>query len=451
MQQRKIILPEDQMPRQWLNLIPYLKNPPAPYLNPQTLEPAKPEDMAVIFPESLLQQEMSVDPWIDIPDPVLDFLTIWRPTPLVRAYGMEKALDTPAKIYYKNESLSPAGSHKPNSAIAQAYYNKMAGVKRITTETGAGQWGSALSLCCQHFDLECKVYMVKISSQQKPHRLTMMRVWGADVIASPSDQTESGRAVLAEDPDSPGSLGIAISEAVEDAAKREDTKYALGSVLNHVLLHQSIIGLEAKKQLSQIEIEPDVVVGCVGGGSNFAGIAFPFCVDKIQGRNIKIVATEPTACPSMTKGQLTYDFGDKAKSTPLMRMHTLGHDFIPPGIHAGGLRYHGIAPLLSCAIEEGLVEPRSVPQTEIFNAAIMFAKSEGIVPAPEACHAIAGAIQEANIAKEEGKQKTILFNFCGHGHFDMSAYEAYFGGKLVDYEYPEEKVKEALARLPKVG
>ncbi len=451
MRQRKITLSEDQMPKQWLNLIPYLNNPPAPYLNPQTLEPAKPEELAVIFPNALLEQEMSPDPWIDIPDPVLDFLTIWRPTPLVRAYGLEKALGAPAKIYYKNESLSPAGSHKPNTAIAQAYYNKMQGVKRMTTETGAGQWGSSLALCCQHFDLECKVYMVKISSQQKPHRLTMMRIWGADVVPSPSDLTESGRAVLAEDPDCLGSLGIAISEAVEDAAKREDTKYGLGSVLNHVLHHQTIIGLEAKKQLSQIEIEPDVVIGCVGGGSNFAGIAFPFCVDKAQGRDIKIIATEPTACPSMTKGQLTYDFGDKAQSTPLMRMHTLGHDFIPPGIHAGGLRYHGLAPLLSCAIEEGLVEPRAIPQTEIFKAALLFAKSEGVVPAPEACHAIAGVIQEAEIAKEEGKEKTILFNFCGHGHFDMSAYEAYFGGKLIDYEYPAEKVKEALARLPMIG
>ncbi|MBI1387725.1 MAG: TrpB-like pyridoxal phosphate-dependent enzyme [bacterium] len=451
MQQRKITLDENQIPRQWLNIIPYLKNPPAPYLNPQTLEPASPEDMAVIFPEALLQQEMSTDPWIDIPDPVLDFLSIWRPTPLVRAYGLEKALNTPAKIYYKNESLSPAGSHKPNTAIAQAYYNKMAGVKRMTTETGAGQWGCALSLCCNHFDLECKVYMVKVSSQQKPHRLTMMRIWGASVTPSPSDETEAGRSILAQDPDSPGSLGIAISEAVEDAAKRDDTKYGLGSVLNHVLLHQTIIGLEAMKQLEQIEIEPDVVIGCVGGGSNFAGLAFPFCVEKSAGKDIQIIAVEPTACPTMTKGVLTYDFGDTAKMTPLMRMHTLGHDFIPPGIHAGGLRYHGVGPLISCAIEEGLVEPRSVPQTSIFNAAITFARSEGIVPAPEASHAVAAVVDEAIKAREEGKEKTILFNFCGHGHFDMTAYESYFGGKLIDYEYPEEKVKEALARLPKLA
>lgn len=447
---RKITLSEDQMPTQWLNLIPYLKNPPAPYLDPATLQPAPPEMLATIFPMALLQQEMSAEPWIDIPEPILDLLSLWRPTPLYRAYNLEKALKTPAKIYYKNESISPAGSHKPNTAIAQAYYNKMEGVKRLTTETGAGQWGSALSLACNYFDLKCTVYMVKVSYEQKPYRKSMINTWGAEVFPSPSDKTNAGRAILAKDPDCPGSLGIAISEAVEDAAIHDDTKYALGSVLNHVLLHQTIIGLEAKKQFDLIETYPDVVVGCVGGGSNFAGASFPFVVDKAAGRDIEIIAVEPSACPSMTKGVLAYDYGDTAKTTPLIRMHTLGHDFIPPSIHAGGLRYHGTAPLLSCAIEEGYVSPRSIPQTTMFEAALTFAKSEGVIPAPEAAHAISGAIDEAIKAREEGKEKTIFFNFCGHGHFDMSAYDRYFAGGIVDYDYPEEKVKEALKNLPKV-
>ncbi|NPU96413.1 MAG: TrpB-like pyridoxal phosphate-dependent enzyme [Candidatus Omnitrophica bacterium] len=448
---RKILLPEDQMPTQWLNLIPYLKKPPAPYLDPMTGQPVSPEQMGVIFPRALLEQEMSTEPWIDIPEPVLDFLSLWRPSPLMRAYNLEKALGTPAKIYYKNESLSPAGSHKPNTAVAQAYYNKMEGVTRMTTETGAGQWGSALALACNHFGLECMIYMVRVSYEQKPYRKSMMHVWGAEVVPSPSPRTQAGRAILEKDPDCPGSLGIAISEAVEDAALREDTKYGLGSVLNHVLLHQTVIGLEAKKQFEMIGGYPDIVIGCVGGGSNFAGTAFPFCVDKSHGRDVRIIAVEPTACPTMTKGQLTYDFGDTAKMTPLIRMHTLGHDFIPPSIHAGGLRYHGVAPLISCAIEEGLIEAQAVGQTAVFEAGIQFARSEGSVPAPEAAHAIRAVIDEALKAKEEGKEKTIFFNYCGHGHFDMASYDRYFAGGLEDYEYPAEKVAESLAHLPKVG
>ncbi|MEW6239084.1 MAG: TrpB-like pyridoxal phosphate-dependent enzyme [Candidatus Omnitrophota bacterium] len=448
---RKIMLTEDEMPTKWLNLVPYLKNPPAPYLNPQTWEPAKPEELAVIFPMGLLQQEMCPDPWVDIPEAILDVLTLWRPTPMVRAYSLEKALKTPAKIYYKNESVSPPGSHKPNTAVAQAYYNKVAGMKRLSTETGAGQWGSALSFACKLFDLECTVYMVKVSYNQKPYRRSMIHTWGAEVYPSPSDRTNAGRSILAKDPDTPGSLGIAISEAVEDAATHDDTNYSLGSVLNHVLLHQTIIGLESKKQMDKVEDSPDVVIGCVGGGSNFAGLAFPYVVDKANGKDIKIIGVEPTACPTMTKGKLTYDFGDTAKMTPLIRMHTLGHDFIPPGIHAGGLRYHGVAPLVSCAIEEGLIEARAVVQTSIFKAAVLFAQTEGIIPAPETSHAIAAVVEEALKAKEEGKEKTILFNLSGHGHFDMSAYDNYLAGNLVDYEYPAEKVEEALANLPKVG
>jgi len=447
---RKITLTEDQIPTQWLNLIPYLKHPPAPYLNPATGEPADPAQMAVIFPMGLLQQEMSGEPWVDIPEAILDQYSLWRPTPLVRALSLEKALGTPAKIYYKNESNNPAGSHKINTALAQAYYNKLEGVTRLATETGAGQWGSALAFSCQLFDLKCTVYMVKVSYHQKPYRKSLMRVWGAEIFPSPTDRTNAGRAILAKDPDSPGSLGIAISEAMEDAATHDDTKYSLGSVLNHVLLHQSIIGLETKKQLEQIKAHPDIVIGCVGGGSNFAGLAFPFAVDKARGKDIKIIGVEPTACPTMTKGALTYDFGDTAKMTPLIRMFTLGHDFIPPGIHAGGLRYHGLAPLLSCAIEEGLIEGRAVAQNAVFKAAVLFAKTEGIVPAPETSHAICAAIDEAMKAKEEGKEKTIVFNLSGHGHFDMSAYDQYLEGALIDYEYPAEKVAEALANLPKV-
>ncbi len=447
---RRILLPEDKMPTKWLNLIPYLNNPPAPYLDPATGQPASPEQMAVIFPMGLLQQEMSMEPWTDIPEPVLDVYSMYRPTPMHRAYGLEKALGTPAKIYYKNESVSPPGSHKTNTSVAQAYYNKMEGVTRLSTETGAGQWGSALSFACKLFDLKCIVYMVKVSYEQKPYRKSMIHVWGAEIFPSPSDKTNAGRQILEQYPDTPGSLGIAISEAVEDAATHDDTKYSLGSVLNHVLLHQTIIGLETKKQFEMVEDFPDVVVGCVGGGSNFAGLAIPYVVDKASGKDIKIIGVEPTACPTMTKGEFTYDFGDTAKMTPLIKMHTLGHDFVPPGIHAGGLRYHGLAPLMSCAIDEGLIEPLAVVQNSVFKSAVLFAQTEGIIPAPETAHAICAAVEEANKAKEEGKEKTILFNFSGHGHFDMSAYDNYLAGKLVDYEYPEEKVKESLAHLPKV-
>ncbi len=448
---KRIILSEDQIPTKWLNLIPYLKKSPAPYLDPATGEPMSPEKMSVIFPMNILQQEMSADPWIDIPEEVLEILTSWRPTPLVRAISLEKALDTPARIYYKNESVSPPGSHKPNTAVAQAYYNMKEGVKRLTTETGAGQWGSALSYACNHFGLQCVVYMVRVSYDQKPYRRSMIHTWGAEIYPSPSNRTQAGRMILERDPNTPGSLGIAISEAVEDAAIHDDTKYSLGSVLNHVLLHQTIIGLEAKKQFDMVDDKPDIVIGCVGGGSNFAGIAFPYAVDKAHGHEIQILAVEPFACPTMTKGRLTYDFGDTAKMTPLMRMHTLGHDFIPPSIHAGGLRYHGVAPLISAAIEEGLVEPRAVHQSEAFKAAMIFARSEGTIPAPESSHAIAAVIQEALKAKEEGKEKTILFNLSGHGHFDMSSYDKFMAGEIEDYEYPEEKIEEALARLPKVG
>jgi len=406
--------------------------------------------MAVIFPMGLLAQEMSQEPWIDIPEEVLEKYTLWRSTPLVRAYSFEKALGTPAKIYFKNESQSPTGSHKLNSAIAQVYYNKQEGVKRITTETGAGQWGSSLAFACHLFGLECRVYMVRVSYEQKPYRKAMMRIWNAEIFPSPSPNTNSGRMMLERDPDTPGSLGIAISEAVEEAAMNDDTKYGLGSVLNHVLHHQTIIGLETKKQMDIVGDKPDVVIGCVGGGSNFAGLAFPYCVDKAHGENIEIIGIEPTACPTMTKGKFTYDFGDTAKLTPLIKMHTLGHDFIPPGIHAGGLRYHGLAPLLSCAIEEGLVTPKSVTQNTVFKAACLFAQTEGIVPAPETAHAIAGVVDAANQAKEEGKEKTILFNLSGHGHFDMSSYEMYLDGKLVDFEYSAEKVAEAMANLPSI-
>lgn len=449
MVQKKILLSEDQIPHKWLNLAPYLKKKPAPYLDP-TGKPVTPDQMAVIFPNALLEQEMSDKPWIVIPDEIIDKYTLWRPSPLVRAFSLEKALGTPAKIYYKNESISPAGSHKLNTAIAQAYYNKQQGVKLMTTETGAGQWGSSLAFACNLFGMMCRVYMVRVSYEQKPYRKAMMRLWGAEIFSSPSANTNAGRMILEKDSDCPGSLGIAISEAVEEAALREDAKYGLGSVLNHVLLHQTIIGLEAKKQLDMIDETPDVVIGCVGGGSNFAGLAFPFALDKIHGQEIDLIAVEPSACPTMTKGRLTYDYGDTAKMTPMMRMFTLGHDFVPPGIHAGGLRYHGLAPLLSAAIEEGIVNTRSVTQTNAFKSAILFAKTEGIIPAPETSHAIAAVVDEALKAKEEGKEKIILFNLSGHGFFDMTSYEKYLDGELVDFEYPEEMVDQALANLPKL-
>ncbi len=447
MEVKKILLTEDEMPRQWYNIMADMPTPMQPPLHPGTGQPVGPDDLAPIFPMNLIEQEVSTERWIDIPEPVLEVLSIWRPAPLVRAYGLERALDTPARIYYKNESYSPPGSHKPNTAVPQAYYNKVAGTKRITTETGAGQWGSALSFAGAMFGIEIVVWMVKISYQQKPYRRLMMNTWGATCYASPSTQTEAGRQILERDPDTPGSLGIAISEAVEAAVSDENSKYALGSVLNHVMLHQTIIGLEAQKQLEKVGDYPDVVIGCAGGGSNFAGLSFPFARDKIFGKDIKIIAVEPMSCPTMTRGPFAYDFGDTVQKTPLLPMHTLGHDFIPAPIHAGGLRYHGMAPLVSQLILDGIIEPLAVHQLETFEAGVTFARSEGIIPAPETNHAIAAVIQEAKKAKEEGKEKVILFNMSGHGLVDLAAYDAYFSGKLHDYELPEEEIERALKAI----
>jgi len=446
----KILLGEDRIPKQWYNIIPDMPGPLAPVIHPGTLQPVTPDDLLPLFPMGLIEQEVSQQRWIDIPDEVREIYRLWRPAPLFRAHRLEKALGTPAKIYYKYEGGSPAGSHKPNTAIPQAYYNKIFGTKRIATETGAGQWGSSMALACQMFGLECTVYMVKVSFSQKPYRKSMMHLWGAEVIPSPSDRTNAGRSILAKFPDSNGSLGIAISEAVEDAASREDTRYALGSVLNHVCLHQTIIGIEAKEQLAIAGDYPDVVIGCHGGGSNFAGIGFPFAADKAAGKNVRILAMEPTSCPTLTKGVYGFDYGDTAKMAPISKMYTLGHDFMPPGIHAGGLRYHGASPLVSQLVHAGIVEARAVPQIACFEAAVLFSRSEGIIPAPESSHAIRGAIDEALQAKEEGKERVILFNLSGHGHVDMAAYDAYFSGDLEDYEYPEEAIKESLAHLPKV-
>jgi tryptophan synthase beta chain len=449
--QTKFLLPESQIPTHWYNVIADLPAPPAPVLHPGTLKPVTPPDLLPLFPGALLEQEMSAERWIKIPDEVREVLAQWRPSPLFRAHRLEKALGTPAKIYYKYEGVSPVGSHKLNTAVPQAFYNKQAGIKRIATETGAGQWGTAMSYACNMFGLECTVYMVKVSFQQKPYRKSMMQLWGANVIASPSNLTDAGRAALARDPNNQGSLGLAISEAVEDAVKREDTHYALGSVLNHVCLHQTVIGLEAKEQLRIAGDYPDVVIGCHGGGSNFAGIAFPFVADKAAGKKVRIVAYEPTSCPTLTKGVYAFDFGDTAKMAPIMKMYTLGHDFMPPGIHAGGLRYHGASPLVSQLLHHGIIEAKAVHQLPCFEAAVQFARTEGIIPAPESSHAIRGAIDEALLAKQEGKPRTILFNLSGHGHVDMQAYDDYFAGKLDDYEYPVEKVKESLAHLPKVA
>jgi len=446
---KKIILPEDQMPTQWYNVVPDIPKGLQPPLDPSNGQPMGPDKLSAIFPMSLLEQEMSGATWIDIPEEVQDILRLWRPTPLVRATSLERALGTKAKIYYKNEGASPSGSHKTNTAVAQAYYNKQAGIKRLATETGAGQWGSALSFATQKFGLECKVYMVKISFQQKPYRKSMMNTYGAQIVASPSEDTPFGRGILAKDPNNPGSLGIAISEAVIDAASRPDTNYALGSVLNHVLLHQTIIGLEAKKQLALVGAEPDVVIGCCGGGSNFGGIAAPFVREKLDGKKIDIIGVEPASCPTLTKGKLAYDFGDVAQTTPLLYMHTLGHDFMPPGIHAGGLRYHGMAPIVSALVRDGVVRPISVHQLECFEAGRLFAKTEGIIPAPETCHAIRAAIIEAT--REPEVPKTILFNFSGHGLLDLSSYDQFFSGNLQNYEYPGEAIESALKNLPKVG
>ena len=449
MKETKIFLSEKEMPRQWYNILADLKGPMAPPLHPGTLKPMQPADLTPLFPGALLEQEMSDKRWIDIPEEILDIYSVWRPSPLFRAHRLEKALKTPAKIYYKYEGVSPAGSHKSNTAVAQAFYNKKEGVTRLATETGAGQWGTALSYACSVFGLDLTVYMVKVSYEMKPYRRIMIETWGGEVFPSPTNRTKSGKAILKEDPNSPGSLGIAISEAVEDAMSHENTHYALGSVLNHVLLHQTIIGLEAKKQLEMVGDYPDVVVACVGGGSNFGGIANPFAYDKIHGKNVRLVAVEPSACPTITKGILTYDYGDTAKMAPVVRMHTLGHDFVPPGIHAGGLRYHGMSPIVSKMVEDKLVEAVAYQQNPVFEAAIIFAKSEGIIAAPESAHAIRGAIDEALMAKEEGKEKTILFNLSGHGHVDMASYDQYLSGKLQDYDYPEAQIKAALNKLPK--
>jgi tryptophan synthase beta chain len=450
--QTKFLLQERDIPARWYNIQADLKTPLPPPLHPGTHQPLGPADLAPLFPMELIKQEVSQERWIAIPDEIRDVYRLWRPTPLYRARRLEAVLDTPARIYYKYEGVSAAGSHKPNTAVAQAYYNKKEGVQRLSTETGAGQWGSALAMACQMFGLQCKVYMVKISYQQKPYRRILMETWGAQVVASPSGDTDAGKKVLEGDPDSPGSLGIAISDAVEDAAKREDTKYSLGSVLNHVLMHQTVIGLETRKQLDKADDEADVVVGCIGGGSNFAGFSFPFVADKLSGKRkkLRVVAIEPSACPSLTKGKYVYDFGDTVGLTPLVKMHTLGHTFVPAPMHAGGLRYHGMAPLICKLYDEGVLEARAVPQLATFEAAVTFARAEGILPAPEAAHAVRGAIDEALRCKEEGKRRTIVFNLCGHGYLDLSAYEAYLAGKLHDYEYPAEKVAEALRGLPAV-
>ncbi|HEY4049855.1 MAG TPA: TrpB-like pyridoxal phosphate-dependent enzyme [Acidobacteriaceae bacterium] len=442
-------LPQDRIPQAWYNILSDLPTPLAPPLHPGTLKPIGPDDLAPLFPMSLILQEVSTEREIEIPGEVQQVYAQWRPSPLFRARRLEKALDTPARIYYKYEGVSPAGSHKSNTAVAQAYYNKKDGTKRLATETGAGQWGSALAMACAFFGLECKVYMVRVSYDQKPYRRALMEAFGASVTASPSDETESGCAILAQDPQSNGSLGIAISEAVEVAAKDPETKYALGSVLNHVLLHQTVIGLEAMEQMDLADDEPDVIVGCTGGGSNFAGLVMPYLGRKIKGQSQAcLVAVEPAACPSLTKGKFTYDFGDTGHLTPLVKMHTLGSLFIPPGIHVGGLRYHGMAPLVSHVVDLGLVEARSVQQLDAFAAGIQFARAEAIIPAPEANHAIAGAIQEALRAKEEGKPQTILFNLSGHGHFDMQSYLDYAAGTLQNYDYPAEEIAMALTGLP---
>jgi len=449
--QTKILLDESRIPTHWYNIIPDMPGPLAPVINPRTLQPVTPDDLLPIFPMAIIEQEVSGERWIPIPEEVREIYRLWRPSPLYRARRLEQTLGTPAKIYYKYEGVSPAGSHKPNSAIPQAYYNKQAGIRRLATETGAGQWGSSLALACSMFGLECTVYMVKVSCTQKPYRKSMMQLWGANVIPSPSEFTNAGRAILAHDPDSNGSLGIAISEAVEDAASRADTNYALGSVLNHVCLHQTVIGLEAKEQLALAGDYPDVVIACCGGGSNFAGTAFPFLADRAAGKNVRCLAVEPASCPTLTKGVYAFDYGDTAKMAPIAMMYTLGHDFMPPGIHAGGLRYHGESPLVSQLYHAGLIEAKSYRQNACFEAAHLFARSEGIVPAPESSHAVRAAIDEAVIAKEEGKERTILFCLSGHGQLDMGAYDAYLSGNLEDFEYPEELIRESLARLPKVS
>lgn len=451
--QTKYILDENEIPKKWYNIQADLKTPLDPPMHPGTKQPLGTTDLEHIFPKELIKQEMSQDRYIDIPAEVRDILTLWRPSPLFRAHKLEKVLKTPAKIYYKYEGVSPPGSHKPNTALAQTYYNMKEGIERIATETGAGQWGSSLAFATQLFGLECKVYMVRGSYDQKPYRKMMMQVWGADCVASPSQDTNAGRTILAKDPDTPGSLGIAISEAVEDAATHDNTNYSLGSVLNHVCLHQSIIGMEAQKQLEMAEATADIIIGSAGGGSNFAGLSFPFIKEKLDGKNdtAEIIAVEPAACPTLTKGLYAYDFGDVAGMTPLLKMFTLGHDFIPPSIHAGGLRYHGMAPLVSRVHADNLISSTSVHQNEVFEAAVTFSRAEGIIPAPEAAHAIRVVIDKALECKKTGEEKTILFNHSGHGHFDLTSYEAYFAGTLPDYEYPAELIAASLKKLPQIS
>lgn len=444
---RKILLDEKKIPKKWYNIQADLPNPLQPPLNPATKKPIGPDDLAAVFPMNLIEQEVSTNRWIDIPVEVLEKYLVWRPSPLYRACALEEYLGTPARIYYKNEGVSPPGSHKPNTAVAQAYYNKAFGIKRLTTETGAGQWGSALSYACNLFGLECKVYMVRISYDQKPYRRLMMNIWGANCVASPSPDTSFGRKILNQFPDTSGSLGIAISEAVEDAVTSKDTRYSLGSVLNHVLLHQTIIGLEVQEQLKMVEEHTDVVIGCVGGGSNFAGLALPFIRDKIYGDDVKVLCAEPTACPTITRGPFAYDFGDTATTTPLLAMHTLGHNFVPAPIHAGGLRYHGVAPIISQLVIDNLIEARAYTQLDAYKAGVVFARTEGFIPAPETNHAIALTIDEAIKAKEEGKEKVIVFNWSGHGHFDLLGYDRYFAGKLEDYAMSDEELQKNIAAL----
>jgi len=447
----RVYLNENELPKKWYNIQADMPNPIKPYLHPVTKEPAGPQDLAPLFPMELIMQEMSQERYIDIPEEIIAKYKTFRYSPLVRAYGLEKAIDTPARIYYKYEGTNPSGSHKLNTAVPQAFYNKKEGIKRITTETGAGQWGTALSIACSMYDIECAVYMVRVSYEQKPYRKTLMQTYGANVVASPSNLTNAGRAILEKDPNSLGSLGIAISEAVEDAVMREDTHYALGSVLNHVILHQTIIGEESLTQFEKMDDYPDIIIGCNGGGSNFSGCAFPFMKDRIEGKkDTTFIAVEPAACPKLTKGKFTYDFGDTGKMAPITHMYTLGHDFIPAGIHAGGLRYHGDSALLSQLYNDGFINADAVHQNEVFQAAVTFAKSESILPAPESAHAIATAIKEAEKCKETGEDKAIFFNLSGHGHFDLSAYEAYNEGSLKDFEYTDDMLKQGLATVPEI-
>ena len=449
---RKILLEEKELPAQWYNIVADMPNKPLPPLNPATKEPIGPEDLQAILPMELIKQEVSTQRYIDIPEEVLEIYKIWRPSPLIRAYNLEKLLDTPAKIYYKYEGVSPAGSHKPNTAVPQAYYNYKEGIKKITTETGAGQWGSALSYATQLFGIELEVFMVKVSYYQKPYRKTMMQIWDGKVYPSPTNMTEAGKKILKENPEHPGSLGVAISEAIERAVMDEKTKYSLGSVLNHVLLHQTIIGQEAKKQLAKVDAYPDIVIGCFGGGSNFAGITFPFLKDNIsEGKKTRMIAVEPQSCPKLTRGQFRYDFGDTIGMTPLIPMFTLGHNFVPPAIHAGGLRYHGAGAIVSQLLKDGMIEASAIHQLESFKAAVQFARVEGIIPAPESTHAIAQTIREALKAKEEGVEKTILFNLSGHGHIDLGAYEKYFSGEMHDYSVTDEQIAENLKQLDDMG